>query len=238
MRKIEICLSPDLLHLYEIKNKNVVIVDIFRATSTMVTALAKGVDHIISVKELEDCLSKKAKGYLTAGEREGKTAEGFDLGNSPVAFLKNDYKGKKLALTTTNGTVAIEKVKKEAARVFIGAFLNLNATAEKLKQLPEDVLILCAGWKGKFNLEDSLYAGGLVSTLIPAFKTECDSSIAMRVLYEQYRNDLKRILAQASHTKRLQNQNIEEDITHCLSTDLYKGMIAIMEGKKIVAQQL
>ena len=227
-----------MLHLYEVKNKNVVIVDIFRATSTMVTALANGVDYIIPFKDLETCKAKNNEGFLTAGEREGKTAEGFDMGNSPVDFIKNDYSGKKLAMTTTNGTVAIERVKNEASRVFIGAFLNLTATAEKLKQLPEDILVVCAGWKGKFNLEDALYAGGLVSTLIPIFKTECDSSIAMRVLYEQYRNDLKRILAQASHTKRLQNQNIEDDIKHCLTTDLYKGMIVIMEGDKILSGNL
>ncbi|MCS4435379.1 2-phosphosulfolactate phosphatase [Aquiflexum gelatinilyticum] len=222
MRNIEVCVSPELIHLYDTKGKNVVIVDIFRATSTMMAALANGVESITPIMDLETCRGFASKGYVIAGERNGLAAEGFELGNSPLAYLNQAYAGKKIAMTTTNGTLAIEKTKAEANQVLIGAFVNLKATAKYLIGQPQDILILCAGWKGKFNLEDSLYAGALVSSLHPHFQTECDSAIALKSLYESNSHRLQIFLGQASHAKRLQNHNIESDIDFCLTLDIYQ----------------
>lgn len=232
MRKVEICLSPELLHLYDHQDKVVVIVDIFRATSTMIAALHSGVSSILPVMDLDTCRSFQSKGYLIAGERDGKKAAGFEMGNSPVAYLEENHKGRKVAMTTTNGTVAIEKTKESASSILIGAFVNLSATAAEILTQDKDVLILCAGWKGKFNLEDSIYAGALASKLHPHFLTECDSTIAMKNLYEGNSHRLQLFLEQASHAKRLENHGIDRDIDFCLEIDKY-DFVAKMKGNEI-----
>jgi 2-phosphosulfolactate phosphatase len=235
MKKVEICLSPELIHLYEFKGKNVVIVDIFRATSTMMAALANGVASITPVMDLESCRTMEKEGYVIAGERDGKTAEGFTLGNSPLAYLSGKFAHKKIAMTTTNGTVAIEKTKDLAENIILGAFVNIKATAEFLISQENDIMILCAGWKGKFNLEDSLFAGALVSNLHPHFTADCDTAIAMRTLYESNEHRMQVFMGQASHAKRLQNHNIESDIVFCLSQNIYE-VIGILEDGKLVSR--
>ncbi|MFC4874754.1 2-phosphosulfolactate phosphatase [Negadavirga shengliensis] len=229
MRKIETCLSPDLIHLHDLKNKIVVVVDIFRASSTMVTALANGVESIIPIEDLETCRRQKKRDFLIAGERNGQKAEGFDLGNSPLAYLDGRHKQKKVAMTTTNGTRAIAYAKDNAAEVLVGAFLNLEATAEYLKAKEADVLVLCAGWKGKFNLEDALYAGALSLSL--GLSHDCDATLAMEALYEGAKDDLANFLKKASHAKRLQNYNIEEDIDFCLSLSQFQVVIRLENGE-------
>ncbi|QDH77590.1 2-phosphosulfolactate phosphatase [Echinicola soli] len=237
MNKIEVCLSPELIHLHDLKGKIVVVVDIFRATSTMVTGLANKVTSITPVAGLEACRDMKDIGYIIAGERNGQTAQGFELGNSPLSYLNNAFEGKKIAVTTTNGTLTIEKSKKDASEVLIGAFLNLRATAEYLTRQGKDVVVHCAGWKGMFNLEDSLYAGALVSVLADHFDFDCDGAIAMKALYEQHKKDLKSFLGQASHAKRLQNHNIEADIDFCLTLDKF-DFIGKLQGEELVKVDL
>ena len=107
MKTVDVCLSPDLMHLYDVRDKTVVIIDILRATSCMTTAFAHGINSITPFAKLEDCIAMKAKGYFTAGERDGKKVDGFDLGNSPFEYMEEKLKGKKIAFTTTNGTQAI-----------------------------------------------------------------------------------------------------------------------------------
>ena len=226
MNSIEVCFSPELIHLHEVSGKLVVVVDIFRATSTMVAALAHGVTEILPFADLEACRAMQSQGYLIAGERNGLTAPGFELGNSPVAFLEGNYAGKKLAMTSTNGTVAIEK-SKGAAEILIGAFPNLQATATYIQSRNLDVLIHCAGWKGRFNLEDSLYAGALVQALSGSHTNQEDGALAMGSLFAQEGNNLASYLAQASHAKRLQNHGIEADIAFCLSLNRYEQVVGL-----------
>jgi 2-phosphosulfolactate phosphatase len=237
MRKIEVCVSPELIHLYDTTGKNVVIVDIFRATSTMMAALANGVSSITPVMDLESCREMAHSGFVIAGERNGLTAEGFELGNSPLAYFDNAYKDKKIAMTTTNGTLAIEKTKTTANQIIIGAFVNLKATSKFLIGQTQDVLILCAGWKGNFNLEDSLYAGALVSHLQLHFQTDCDTAIAVKSLYESNSHRLQIFLGQASHAKRLQNHNIEADVDFCLTHDKY-DIVGLLSGDELKAFEM
>jgi 2-phosphosulfolactate phosphatase len=232
-KNIEICLSPELIHLHDITGKSVVIVDIFRATSTIVTALANGVLSMTPIVNLEKCKSMSDKGYIIAGERNGNKEDGFELGNSPLAYLNGVYDGKKIAMTTTNGTIAIEKSKSGSSEILIGSFLNLQTTANYLLEKENDVLILCAGWKGKFNLEDSLYAGALSSKLSNYFEIEDDAIFALKNLYEQNSKHLRLFLNQASHVKRLQNQNIEKDIDFCLQVDTYT-ILPKLKGDELV----
>lgn len=236
MKKVEICFSPELIHLHSLENKIVVVVDIFRATSTMIAALGNGILEIRTFADLEECRQMSSQGYLIAGERNGLSAEGFELGNSPIAYLDNAFKGRKLALTTTNGTLAISK-STGASAILIGAFPNLSATVSYLQSKNQDVLIHCAGWKGMFNLEDSLYAGALTKCLEASHEASEDGALAMKALFEKEGHDLKGFLSQASHAKRLQNHHIEADIDFCLTLDLFSivGKIenGVLKGIKI-----
>jgi 2-phosphosulfolactate phosphatase len=228
MRKVEVCFGPELIHLFDIEGKIVVVVDIFRATSTMVAALANGVEEILPFADLEACRLMKDQGFLIGGERNGLTAPGFEMGNSPVAYLNGEYEGRKLAMTTTNGTQAIEK-SRMADEILIGAFPNLQATVSYIQAQDKDVLIHCAGWKGHFNLEDSLYAGALVKSLESTHESSEDGALAMSVLFEKVGHNLKGFLSQASHAKRLQNHGIERDIDFCLTFDLYEIVVKLDE---------
>ena len=232
MRSIEVCFSPELIHLHEVTGKLVVVVDIFRATSTMVAALAHGVTEILPFAELEACRAMQNKGYLIAAERDGLTASGFELGNSPLAYTDGAYAGRKLAMTTTNGTLAIEK-SKGAAEILIGAFPNLQATVTYIQSRDLDVLIHCAGWKGRFNLEDSLYAGALVQALGESHANREDGAIAMGSLFAKVGGNLPTYLSQAAHAKRLQNHGIEGDIDFCLSLNLYNLVVGVSQNGEL-----
>jgi 2-phosphosulfolactate phosphatase len=229
MKTIDVCLSPELMHLYEVREKTVVVVDILRATSCMVTAFAHGVDSITPLANLDQCREMKTKGYITSGERNGEKVEGFDKGNSPFEYMSHDIKGKKIAFTTTNGTQAIEK-SKQAKELIIGAFLNVKAIVSHLKQTDNSILILCAGWKGRFNLEDTLFAGAVVEQMQEAASPEDDSTLAALHLYQKAKKDLVGFLNQSSHVKRLNRLNIHKDIEFCLTANQYDVVPTLING--------
>ena len=232
-KKIDVCLSPELINLYELKGKVVVVVDVLRATSCMITALAEGVSEIYPVASLDECQSLKMNGYLTAAERGGQQVEGFDLGNSPLSYLNKAYAGKKVAVTTTNGTLAITKSAPYAKEVIIGGFLNLNAVAQYLRNQQEDVLVLCAGWKGKVNMEDTLFAGALTSALRNDYELECDAPLASQTLYEAVKDNLYGFMQNTSHARRLSRFGVIEDIKFCLQSDVYTN-IPVLKGDVLV----
>ncbi|WP_339609210.1 2-phosphosulfolactate phosphatase, partial [uncultured Roseivirga sp.] len=149
--KIDVCYTPDLIHQFEVENKTVVVIDILRATSCMVAGLGSGIQSITPVASIEECEALGEQGYIMAGERGGEKVEQFHMGNSPFDYMKPELKGKKVATTTTNGTQAIE-LSKNAKEVIIGSFLNLNAVVNHLMKCNNDVLLFCAGWKGRYNL--------------------------------------------------------------------------------------
>ncbi|MCS6824528.1 MAG: 2-phosphosulfolactate phosphatase [Cytophagaceae bacterium] len=233
VKTIEVCTSPELVPFYGVEGKVVVVVDILRATSCMTTALAFGMKSIIPVATIEECRAYKEKGYLAAAERDGKTVEGFDFGNSPYTYMDSSFKGKKLAVTTTNGTLAITK-SKNAHKVIIGSFLNLSSVTNYLMQQDRDVLIVCSGWKGKLNLEDTVFAGAIIDIVKDTFNTDNDSAIAAYALYDLVRKDIKGFLKKASHVKRLKGLNIKRDIIYCLQVDLY-NVLPELQGDELVA---
>lgn len=229
MKTIDVCLSPDLMHLYAVNDRTVVVVDILRATSCMTTALAYGIASITPFAKAEDCLAMKSQGYYTSGERDGKKIEGFDLGNSPFEYMAEELKGKNIAFTTTNGTQAI--IRSLGAReIIIGSFLNLSAVVNYLRQGPNNVLIVCAGWKGKINLEDTLFAGALVELLKDQFEPECDAPVTAQHLYNQACHDMVDFLKDSSHVRRLAKLNIYKDIEFCLTPDQYSVVPILQEG--------
>ncbi len=232
MKKIEVCLSPELLHLFEVKGKSVVIVDILRATSSIVTALAYEVGCIIPVATIDECKKLKESGCIAAAERNGQMVEGFDLGNSPFSYMESHLKGKKIALTTTNGTLALSK-SKDAERIVIGAFLNISSIAKFLNSKAEDILIVCAGWKGHANLEDTLFAGALIEILKPNAIIEQDSALLANTSYQQAQKNMFEYLSHSSHFKRLQRLGVEKDILYCLEIDKYQ-VVPILKGDMLI----
>jgi 2-phosphosulfolactate phosphatase len=217
---IDICLTPELLHQYELEGKIVVVVDILRATSCMVTGLANGVEEIIPVSTLDECRALKALGYFTAAERNGAKAEGVDMGNSPFEYMEDRVKGQKVAVTTTNGTLAIHK-SLMADEILIGAFLNIQAVADYLLTKSQDVLIVCAGWKGKFNLEDTLFAGALAILLKERFIYHGDVPLAAEAMYLNMSADLEGALQQTAHAQRLAKMEVTKDISFCSQLNEY-----------------
>lgn len=232
MKTIEVCLTPELIHQHALEGRFVVVVDIFRATSCMVTGLACGVAAIYPVSTVDSCLALGSTGMLTAGERGGVKIEAFDLGNSPFEYQQEFVKGKSIAVSTTNGTQAIAS-SAGAKEILIGAFLNISATAGFLKLHADHVLIHCAGWKGTPNLEDTLYAGALIDCLKNSFALEGDTAILAKDLYLSHQHDLYGAAKLSSHAKRLAGFGITEDISFCVKPDVY-SVVCAMQGDKIV----
>jgi 2-phosphosulfolactate phosphatase len=233
MKSIDVCLTPELLHLHKIENSIVVVADIFRATSCMVTGLAYHAESITPVATLDECATLQRRGYIAAAERDAQKVEGFDLDNSPFSYMAENLAGARIAMTTTNGTLSIAKAKSSAVKVSVGAFLNLEATANFLKNQQYDVLILCAGWKGRPNLEDTLYAGALVELLKDEHIIAEDSAMMSLRLYEQAQHDMLGFVSNSSHVRRLQRLGIQKDIAYCLQKNLYDN-VPILRGSESV----
>jgi 2-phosphosulfolactate phosphatase len=233
MRTIDVCLSPDLMHLYSVHDKTVVVVDILRATSCMTAAFAHGIKHIRPFASLDDCLLMKTQNHFTAGERNGEKVDGFDLGNSPFEYMEGKLKGQMIAFTTTNGTQAIVK-SLGAKEILIGSFLNLTAIANYLRKGSDNILVVCAGWKGKVNLEDTLFAGAIVELLNEDVKPECDAPLAAQHLYNLAKHDMVDFLKDSSHVKRLNRLDIHKDIVFCLTPDQYKVVPYLKDGVLII----
>ncbi|MBA9075489.1 2-phosphosulfolactate phosphatase [Rufibacter quisquiliarum] len=235
MPSIDVCFSPELLPLYDLKGKIAVAVDVLRATSSMVTALAHGVSHIAPVSDLQECLAFREKGYLVAAERDGIKADGFDFGNSPFHY-REGVEGKRLAITTTNGTQAI-RLSRAADEVLVGAFVNVGAVARYVRAKGKDVVVVCAGWKGLFNLEDTLFAGALAERLQADFHLNHDATLAAYHLYQTAKTDLLGFLSKSSHVQRLERLHILPDIEFCLQEDVYQ-LVPVLQGDVLVPAEL
>jgi 2-phosphosulfolactate phosphatase len=230
--KIEVCLTPALLPLYKLESSIVVVIDIFRATSSICYGIENGAEAIIPVSQVEECAAYHGTGHLLAAERNGEVVEGFDFGNSPFAYTPEKVAGKTIVLTTTNGTHAIQ-LSRSAKRIVIGSFLNLSSLSQWLEEENENVILLCAGWKNNFNLEDSIFAGAVVNKLKSDKYILDDAAIAAEDLYLLAKDDLGKFLAKSSHTERLKKLGIEEDIAFCLNVDVTNS-IPVLDGDKLV----
>jgi 2-phosphosulfolactate phosphatase len=231
-------LSPALVHLYDLSNSIVVIIDVLRATSTIATALYNGARSVIPVDSVGRCmeLGKQIEG-ITAGERDGKIAEGLEYGNSPFEYPREFIEGKTLVLTTTNGTRLLHMALEKGAREIVtGSFPNLSAVCEHLVKLQKNVLLGCAAWKDKVNMEDALFAGAVISRIGDQFDINCDSSHISEAMYEKGKKDLFGFIRKnnASHYHRLANYGLEKDIRYCLETDVANVLPVYEEGKLVL----
>lgn len=218
--KVEVCFSPSIYPAFHNKDAIVVIVDILRATSAIITAFMNGANRIIPVATLEEAKAYKEKGYMVAAERDGIVRDFADFGNSPYNFTRERIDGKEIVYSTTNGTNSI-MMAGNSHRVLVGAYLNLNSIAQYIINKNHDLLILCAGWKTKFNLEDSLFAGALADTVLKNnnFYTICDSTLASIDLWNVAKKDLMAYINKVAQRHRLRKNKLDDVIEYCHTPD-------------------
>jgi len=238
-RRVEVCFSPRQFELYKDEFHTCVVIDVLRATSAICTGIANGVDRIIPVPSVEEARELQREGCIAAAERNGQIVEGFDFGNSPRIYTDGALKGKTVALTTTNGTKAIDMAK-GMPQVAIGSINNLDAICTWLMQQPGHVLLLCSGWKDKFNLEDTICAGAIADNLIDIarFRSVEDSTIAAKHLFLGVRGNIFSFLKASSHRRRLRNLNLGEDIKYCLTPNTVNVVPVLHEGALIDARRI
>ena len=233
------CLSPALLHLYDAMNAVVVIIDVLRATSTIATALNNGAKYVIPVDSVAKCIELGRQiNCITAGERDGKIAEGLSYGNSPFEYSREFVEGKILVLTTTNGTKLLHMALDKGARhIVTGSFVNLSAICDFLLSQNQNVILACAAWKDKINIEDTLFAGAVINRVKNKFSINCDSSMIAETLYLDSRKDIYEFIKkqQASHYLRLSGYGLEKDIRYCLTPDLANVLPFYEDGKLLKA---
>ncbi len=236
MKRVEVCYSPAEFPLYEKDFEVVVVIDVLRATSAICTALAQGVARIQPVATVEEARRLQSQGLFAAAERNGEIVEGFDLGNSPLAYIERaqELRGQTVALTTTNGTRAID-VSRGKRCVAIGSLNNLDALCSWLLELNEDVLVLASGWKNKFNLEDTICGGAIADHLIESgqFKADEDSTIAAKFIYRSARDNMFAFLKASSHRRRLRRLNLNADVKYCLTPNNL-DVIPVLDGEFLV----
>ena len=231
------CLSPALLDLYEVDKSIVVIIDVLRATSTIATALHNGAKSIIPVDSIAECIRiGKQIDSITAGERDGRIAEGLENGNSPFEYAKEFISGKTLVLTTTNGTKLLHMaLDKNAKAIITGSFPNLTAVCNFLVAQKQNVILGCAAWKNRVNIEDTLFAGAVINKIGHHFSINCDSSQIATTMYNEAKADLFEFMKakNASHYQRLSGYGLEKDIRYCLTEDIADITVVYEEGKLV-----
>jgi len=220
-------------------DKIAVVIDVFRATSTMVTALANGCQALIPVLTTEEAIERRINepGSLLGGERKALRIEGFDLGNSPFDYTPEKVGGKKIIMTTTNGTRAIQAVA-AARRVWVASFLNAESIVHavfRYMEIHKDIkglVIICAGSEDRFDIPDTLCAGMLIETLGQEITTN-DLGRAAQMLYNIAKADLLRILKQTEHGQLLLSLGFERDVVYCSTANILP-IVPILENGEII----
>jgi 2-phosphosulfolactate phosphatase len=234
-KNLETCFSPALFEAEGHADSIVVIIDILRASSAICTAFANGVSSIIPVAEVTEAREFKSKGYLVAAERDGYVLDFADFGNSPFNFTKEKVSGKTIVYSTTNGTRLIN-LTSSAHMTVIGSFLNIGALTRWLIKQERDIVLLCAGWKNRFNIEDTVCAGAMAEGLMNSdcYATICDSTLAAIDLWSLARPDLQGYIEKAAQRTRLKDKMLDDCITFCLTPDL-TDKIPFMKNGTLVA---
>jgi 2-phosphosulfolactate phosphatase len=230
-RILETCFSPALFEADNHTDSIVVIIDVLRASSAICTAFENGAATIIPVAEIEEAKMYKSKGYLVAAERDGFILDFADFGNSPFNFTREKVEGKTIVYSTTNGTSLIN-LTRAAYMTVIGSFLNIGALTKWLVKQDRNVLLVCAGWKTRFNLEDTVCAGAIAKILLDnsVFQTICDSTIASIDLWSLASPDLRGYIEKAAQRSRLRDKNLDDCIDFCLTPDFTENIPVMKNG--------
>jgi 2-phosphosulfolactate phosphatase len=237
-RNLETCFSPALYEPERHVGAIVVVIDILRATSAICTAFENGAESIIPVESVNEAREYKEKGYLVAAERDGYVLDFADFGNSPFNFTPEKVAGKTIVYSTTNGT-GIIRIASSADFIIIGSFLNISALTGWIIKQERNVVLFCAGWKNRFNLEDTICAGAIAERLISAsfYSTMCDSTYAALDLWSLAKKDIQGYIEKAAQRSRLRDKKLDDCIPFCLTTD-YTSKIPVMKDGILVNMDL
>jgi len=232
--KIEVCFSPIMYPYFANADAITVVIDILRASSAICTAFMNGADKIIPVGTLEEAFEMKEKGYMVAAERDGIVRDFADFGNSPYNFTPERVLHHDIVYSTTNGTQAIQ-LASESYQVLVGSFLNISALVEHLVKMDRDVLLFCAGWKNKFSLEDTLFAGALTEVLLKKenFYTICDSALASVDLWSLAKKDVIAYVDKVAQRERLRINKLDDVIGFCHTPD-QTDIIPVLENEYLI----
>jgi len=236
MNNLETLFIPEEIKNIELAGKLVVMIDVLRASSTIVTALANGCRGFIPILSPNKA-KKKAQQFekemvLLGGEREGVKIGGFDLGNSPREYKRELVKDKTVIFSTSNGVKTLEMVK-SAYKIIIASFLNLQAVCNYCTNYQGDILIICAGKEGKFSLEDAACAGMIINFLRDVFPVACqeaDANLAAQLIYEEFGNNILEILRKSQHGRYLESIGLEKDLKFCSQLDFFHIVPIFRDG--------
>ena len=217
------------------KGKPAVVIDVLRASTSIVAAKANGAEKVIPVATIEAATRLAAtldrESTLLCGEREGRRIDGFHLGNSPREFGAAAVTGKTIIMTTTNGTEAIARL--EGAReIVVCGLVNVSAVANHLRSEPE-IVIACSGRDDRFSLEDAVCAGALISRLrdLGAASALDDAAAACELLYAIHGADLRGCLRGAAHGRYLADLGFGDDLDDCAAVDTQTTVPVVREGR-------
>jgi len=219
-----------------VKDAIVVVIDVFRATSTIASALYNGAEKIIPVDSVPGAIELGNEiGAITAGERDGKIAPGLQYGNSPLEYPREFIAGKTLVLTTTNGTRLLHlALQNGATEVITGSFANLSSVSNYLVAQGKNVILACSAWKDRVNMEDTLFAGAVVSRIREHFQVFCDASQAAEILYHHSQVDTWNVIKRTTHFHRLSAYGLEKDMQWCISIDVANVLPVYKNGALVV----
>lgn len=224
----------------KLSNRTVVMIDVLRTSTTICVALKNGAKTVIPVEgvpaamELLGNLSRD--NVLLCGEREGKLIEGFDLGNSPLEYEEKVVKGKSLIICTTDGSVALTKMRSAKSSIVCG-LVNITACADFVVEKDDDLLIVCAGHHRQFNLEDAVCGGMLVNILQGKIGREMhmnDGTEAAVIIYQKYRDDYLKLLRHSDHGTYLKSLDLGKDLKVCAEVDSLDIVPEYIEGRVIL----
>ena len=237
-RKLEACFSPAMFMPDENRDSIVVVIDVLRASSAICTAFANGASAVIPVADITEAKDYKSRGYLVAAERDGYILDFADFGNSPFNFTKEKVEGRTIVYSTTNGTGIINLASSSYMTV-IGSFLNISALTEWLIKQDRDIMLFCAGWKNRFNIEDTVCAGAMAERLMETslYSTICDSTIAAMDLWSLAKTDLPGYIDKVAQRTRLRDKGLDDCIQFCITND-FTGKIPVMKNGILVDHDL
>lgn len=220
MHNISVCFSPALYPYYAENNAIVIVVDVFRASTSICAAFNNGAKSVKTVADIDEAKRYKSAGYLVAAERNTQKCDFADFGNSPFDFTREKVAGNEIIFTTTNGTQAVEMAM-NADEILIGAFSNITALADYCVEREKNIIILCSGWNNRFCIEDTLFAGALTEKLLTSQKylSRSDATHASLKLWHIAKTNLFEYICQSEHYERLVLHGLENSVEYCLTND-------------------
>ena len=237
MNNLEVVFTPEEIKNRRLSDKLIVVIDVLRASSTIITALAYGCRGLVPILSPEQAKEKaqqfKKEEVLLGGEREGRKIKGFDLGNSPREYQKEIVEDRIIIFSTTNGVNTLERVR-GAFRIIIASFLNLQATFNYCSKFQGDILLACAGKEGYFSLEDTVCAGMLINSLRDIYSDTCqgvDANLTAQVLYKKFGNNILEMLRKSQHGQYLESIGLRKDLEFCAQLDIFNIVPIFRDGQ-------